>query len=254
MLQAQNIENNQYFPLLLNPNGGNVGIATTTPAAKLVVNGLIKMPYYTITQPEDVVNKSYVDSTITAGTASSSQNSAACSIDTTCEMNGANLQNGNITGVNKISVATIDPLYQIGNTKYATYAASIAGGVKEEYVGRAKLSHTDLHGLEDGFTRMEYAIDFDKVQDGSDLWVWRKTVDFSDDTVQVIATPVKTPVSIAYEINGNKIIFTARIQNSKFEIPNSISFSYRLTGNRFDWQKWPTLAKDQTERALLIIK
>jgi hypothetical protein len=47
-----------------------------------------------------------------------------------------NLGNHNITNVNKLTVNTIDPLYSIGGKKYSTYASSLAGGVKEEYVGR----------------------------------------------------------------------------------------------------------------------
>jgi hypothetical protein len=38
--------------------------------------------------------------------------------------------------VNKITANTIDPLYTIKGIKYSTYAASIVGGVNEEYVGR----------------------------------------------------------------------------------------------------------------------
>ena len=36
---------------------------------------------------------------------------------------------------------------------------------------------------------------------------------------------------IYYFIEGNKIIFRGDKQ---------VEFSYRLTGNRHDWRKWPT--------------
>jgi hypothetical protein len=47
--------------LIIKNTTDNVGIATTTPISKLDVNGLIKMRNYTITEPEDVINKAYLD-------------------------------------------------------------------------------------------------------------------------------------------------------------------------------------------------
>ena len=35
--------------------------------------------------------------------------------------------------------------------------------------------------------------------------------------------------------------------------PDSLEASYRFTANRFDWEKWPTLAPDQNEKAGLKI-
>ena len=46
---------------------GYIGIGTTSPASTLDVNGLIKMRVVNITQPEDVINKAYLDSVV-AGT------------------------------------------------------------------------------------------------------------------------------------------------------------------------------------------
>jgi hypothetical protein len=40
-LQAANAANSVQFPLLLNPSGGNVGIGTSSPGAKLEVNGAV---------------------------------------------------------------------------------------------------------------------------------------------------------------------------------------------------------------------
>ena len=48
---------------------GSVGIGTSTPGATLDVNGLIKMRSVTITQPEDVIVKSYLDSALASTTA-----------------------------------------------------------------------------------------------------------------------------------------------------------------------------------------
>lgn len=144
-----------------------------------------------------------------------------------------NMNAQNITGVAKLSVATIDPLYEIAGAKYSTYAASIAGGVKEEYVGNAAMKGS------------RFVLDFDSVEKGSDLWVWRSVIDFSNDTVQVFTTPIGKPVAVSYEIQGNQIIF---------ESTEPVAFSYRLIGSRYDWKDHPTYAHDQTEETILKIK
>ncbi len=162
-------------------------------------------------------------------------------------VNGAALINGalsmnsnNITSVNKLTVLAIDPLYNIGGTNYATYGPSIAGGVKEEYVGRGKLGRTNNLELTtdnaDGYT---YIIDLSKAEKGSDAWVWYNAVDFSRDNVEVFATPYGIPTAIAFEIEGTKIIFRGE---------KAVEFSYRLIGKRHDWKDWPTYAKDQNEK------
>lgn len=197
---------------------GNVGIGTTGPSTPLYVVG-------TSTLAGNVILGSSGSSLITF---------------TGVARTDLNMNSNNITGVNKITATTFDPLYDIGGNKYATYAPSISGGVKEEYVGKGKLVRNEESGM-----NYEYVIDFSKLEEGSDLWLWRKAVDFNEDSIGVLATPVSKPVPIAYEINGNKIIFTSMAETN---------FSYRLIGNRFDWRDWPTYAKDQNEKTNLIIK
>ena len=140
----------------------------------------------------------------------------------------------------------VDPVYQINGQNYATYAASFAGGVKEEYSSKARM-------MKSGYKfKYRYVIDFNKIEEGSDLWVWFKTIDFNKDNVEVVATAKDAPAAIWYEIEENKIVFNAQylypssstsLVNNNIrsnEEPESIEFSYRLTGKRFDWRKHPT--------------
>jgi hypothetical protein len=59
------------------------------------------------------------------------------------------------------------------------------------------------------------------------------------------------PVPIAYEVDGNKIIFSASSESVNRKL-STINFSYRLIGKRLDWAEWPTYAKDQSEKPGLI--
>ncbi len=144
---------------------------------------------------------------------------------------------GNITNVNKLTVNTIDPLYKINGVNYATFAASIAGGVKEEYAGKM-----DIYKKTPA-KEYEAILDFSKVAEGSDLWVWRQVVDFNKDNVEVIMTPYGRLAQVYYIIEDNKLIFRA---------DRPVEISYRLTGRRFDWRKWPTKPLDQTENGLFV--
>lgn len=78
----------------------------------------------------------------------------------------------------------------------------------------------DIRNLELGGADYQYTLDFNNVPVGSDLWVWRKAVDFSSSTVEALATPIGIPVSITYQVGGNSIVFTA-IPNINYPIPNT---------------------------------
>jgi hypothetical protein len=116
----------------------------------------------------------------------------------------------------------------------------MVGGVKEEYVGKTKI---DKYNSSIG--QYEHIIDFDKVKPGSDLWLWRKVIDYSEDKVEVLLTPYGDFANLYYKLEGNKIIFRS---------DKRVEASYRLVANRFDWKKWPTLADDQEEKGGLFIE
>ncbi|TSC52161.1 MAG: hypothetical protein LiPW41_372 [Parcubacteria group bacterium LiPW_41] len=162
--------------------------------------------------------------------------------------------NGNIGTVGKLTVQTIDPLYEIDGEKYATYASSIAGGVKEEYVGRGKLISNDEFRMTNDsefkiqnskFNNYTYVIDFSKIEKGSDLWVWYQAVDFDKKNVEALVTAYDSLAKIGYKIDGKKLIFFS---------DEETEFSFRLVGNRFDHMNWPTYSKDQNETPSFILK
>jgi hypothetical protein len=232
---------------------GYVGIGTTAPSVKLgfaantvntinvgggFINGLNSVPV----SSDQAVPLSYLQSNymplsggssylpLSGGTLTGALVMGAANID----MGSRGNSTSDIKGVNKLTVVTIDPLYNINGVKYSTFASSIAGGVKEEYVGKINISARA--GKE-----YEAVIDFSQVPEGSDLWVWRSVIDFSPDNVEVFLTPYGQAAVAYYIIEGNKLIFRA---------DRPVAVSYRLIGKRFDWAKWPTLAPDQTEKGL----
>ncbi len=137
----------------------------------------------------------------------------------------------------KLTVGTIDPLYQIKGINYSTFASALVGGVTEEIVGRIKLA--ERVGNE-----YQAVIDFSKEAEGSDLWVWYQVVDFNRNNVEVIMTPYGKLANTYYYIDGQKLILRA---------DQSVEVSYRFTAKRFDWRNWPTKAQDQQERPSFII-
>ena len=146
--------------------------------------------------------------------------------------------NGGQLTVTKISVSTVDPLYNIHGTNYASFAASIVGGVKEEVTGKINLNKR-------AGSEYEAVLDFNKQAVGSDLWVWRSVIDFNKDNVEAFITPYGGFANTYYYISGNSIVLRSN---------RPVEVTYRFIAKRFDWEKWPTLPIDQTEKAGLIIK
>jgi hypothetical protein len=215
---------------------GSLGIGTS-PADKLHVNGNA-----TVTGIANCAAPAVLRTDANGRLVCSSNGTTGYVLKSGDTMSGNLNMNGNdILAVDKLTVTTIDPLYNIGGEKYATYASAIAGGVKEEYVGKGILAKTSKG-------KFQKSIDFSKVEKGSDLWVWHKAVEFSKENVEAIATPYGEAAQIYYVIKGDTLTFKASSDTDS----DSIEFSYRLIGKRYDWREHPTYAKDQSEPALLI--
>ena len=191
-------------------------------------------------------------------------------------------------GTGKLNAGTIDPIYEILGVKYATYDPGMVGQ-REEISGTAKLQALNskseiLNNIQNpnfktqnslgfGATEYAYVIDFDNLEQGSDLWLFRKITDFSaperrdlsprlragaDATekggvkewegLSVLLTP-EFAGEVWYEKNPaeNQLVIYAlpTINYPVTELP-SYEVSYRLTSSRFDWRQWPNLLEDQS--------
>nr|MDA3802703.1 hypothetical protein [Patescibacteria group bacterium] len=244
-------------------NSGYTGILETNPSSPLEVGGharnatdsytgngyeLVNVNYLnTLTYWE--VGASGIENTNTSGHVGingPASSSAALKVNGITESNGMILNaplsmagegvDANITGVNKLTAYTIDPLYNIEGINYSTYASAIVGGVKEEYLGKLNL---DEKVIIDGEEQYEGVIDFSDVKKGSDAWVWYQVVDFSKEHVDISFIPYGDFASVYYVMSDEKIIFRA---------DREAEISFRITGSRYDWKKWPTLAVDQSEK------
>jgi len=136
----------------------------------------------------------------------------------------------------KLTVTTIDPEYTIDGKTYVTYVPSIAGGVKEETAGIAKLEIRNSK-LEIGAAEYAYVIDFNNVERGSDLWLFGKVTDFGPrmEYLVVQLTPSLNQRVWYEKMPGeNKLLFYGE---------KGGEVSYRLIANRQDWRDWPTEVK-----------
>lgn len=212
---------------------GNVGIGTTSPGAKLEVNGTAKVDSTLTTSAGITQGSGY----FTMGAYSSSYGSGSANIYYNATggtfVVGSGIQTtGNITingGSGKLNVGTVDPIYTIGGAKYATYAPGMTGQ-KEETAGLADLACSG--GI------CSKTINFSDLAKGSDLWLFYEATDFGANMeyLDVELTPS----------------FDGRVWYEKDAAANTLTIfgssageiSYRLTANRFDWQEWPNTSTD----------
>jgi hypothetical protein len=133
-------------------------------------------------------------------------------------------QDGNLT-LTKLTPDVIDPVYEIGGKKYATYVSDYAGGVRVETVGKGKLD-----------SNLIYIIDFDELEEGSDLWLFAKTTDFGKEmeNLALLLTPEGNQANLWYEFSPseNQVLIHGDKQTK---------FSFRFSALRKDWQKYQNL-------------
>ena len=218
---------------------GNVGIGTIAPGKQLEVGGTGQAKFNSFaygTTPASTDIKAFTTVEYVNGQSGAYLPLAGGTMTGDINMNTHNISGVATLSVTKINATTIDPLYSLNGSNYATFVSSIAGGVKEECLGKINISKK-------AGNEYESVINFSTITEGSNLWVWRQVVDFNSENVEVTVTPYGKFAQTYYIIEGNKLIFRA---------DKPVEISYRLTGNRFDWRDWPIKPLDQSEKGLKV--
>ena len=174
---------------------------------------------------------------------------AACNADATCEMLGADLTGGDITGVGKLTVATIDPVYEINDTQYATYVADTIG-LKMEHYDKIHLTRNTECRATNETCAYVHVIDFARAPEGSDIWLLWQTIKEGDGMEDIVLTltPEGMPATVWYELKP-----TQRQIKIYGDAPATVS--YHLAAPRFDQSKWPTrLEKKEKYRTVLPLR
>ena len=167
--------------------------------------------------------------------------------------NGEEIASINSSG--KLTVLEIDPPYNIGGVTYATYGHSTTG-LKEETTGKlclqainpkSEISNKLQTPNSDKQIYMAI-IDFDKVEKGSDLWLFKEITAFGDDWDNLVVTLTpegKANVWYEFILKENKIAVygeralpktgTDAYIESASNKNSFLKVSYRLVAPRFDW-------------------
>jgi hypothetical protein len=137
----------------------------------------------------------------------------------------------------KITAEEFDPQYNIDGQTYATWALSTTG-LREETVGKVKLSRIQNSKQEDIF---QYEIDFDQVEKGSDLWLFKEITDFGkkgENLVVMLTAEGRAQVWYEFRAKENKLIIYG---------DGPVSVSYRLIALRFDHANHANLAPKEDQ-------
>ncbi|MCE9541479.1 hypothetical protein K8R03_02870, partial [Candidatus Kaiserbacteria bacterium] len=140
---------------------------------------------------------------------------------------------GDIKINGKLDVSTIDPVYTIDGTKYATYGHSTIGIHEEVALKVTPASYDAKRKLYD------YAIAFPEAPMGSDVWLFYQVTDFGKNWTNLVVT--LTP-----GFDG-RAFYEQDIANKTLHILTDKSgpVSVRLMGSRYDYTKWLNLRPDQ---------
>ena len=225
---------------------GKVGIGTATPSEKLEVAGNIKLSgagskivFADGTQLTSVsslggggVGGSGTPNTIPIWTGAGILGNSIITFDST---NNKIVVGG---GTGKIDAGTVDPIYTINGKQYATYLPAMTG-VKEETTGTISLKNKNEKN------EYYYEIDFNSLEDGSDLWLFSKVTKLNEnfDKMAVLLTPsFNGKVWYEKDIKNKKLIIYAQTDTQ-----TDLELSYRLTAPRFDYVKWSNYADSENE-------
>lgn len=131
--------------------------------------------------------------------------------------------------IDKLTVNTIDPVFEIDGQNYATYVSDFAGGTRIETAGVV-------------FIDQNYVIDFNDIEKGSNLWLfWKASSKDIDDLVVNLTCGFAG--SAWYEKKDNVLII-------KTDKAGEVSYSLSLP--RFDYLKWPNLLENGSVKGINI--
>jgi len=143
---------------------------------------------------------------------------------------------GDVLILGKLDVGTIDPIYKIGDVNYATYGLSSIG-IKEEASQTVAVEELNE---ETGY--YETKIAWSDMEKGSDLWLFYQVTDFGEMWKNLA-------VSLTPNFDGT-VFYTKDLVNNALVIQSTSAgeVSVRFIANRFDWEKWSNLRKDQESK------
>jgi hypothetical protein len=222
---------------------GSVGVGTQSPAQALDVNGSINIEAggnldqqnSTVLRLSDNVNTVINPP---SGSGSTYINWDRANGNTIYFENGSNYITGggnwNMSG--KLTVGTVDPLYTINGTNYATYVSGMTGQ-KEETSGVTDLSCSN--------NVCSSTIDF-TANEGSDPWLFAEATNLKDNMAQMVV--LLTPSfdgTVWYEKDVHNMTLTIYGDEAG-------EVSYRLTAPRFDASKWTNLSNETSTKGFII--
>lgn len=230
---------------LLIDSSGRVGVASSSPGYGLTVTGTgyFSQPVFvgTPTNAGHAATRDYVDTLFIDGSFTTLTVTGTSTLSGNWQLGGASLgninMNGNdITAVNKLTVSTIDPVYEIAGKKYATYVSDTVG-LKMEAYGKVKLTKGDS-----GYYAL---LDFKNAEVGSDLWLFWQTADLGKNMEHIILT-------ISSEGDSARIWYSLSPENNRIVIrgDKSVSVSYHLVAPRHDASEWPSILMNSKEKGV----